>query len=153
MTLNNKKGLQLSNMIIMMLITVAITSGFFIWISNGITQYSVTPPDGYNESFTRIQNIYTDIDNNLQETQTKLNNTQGNSNFIDYFGFIINAGLSAAKTTVGVMSSMGVLVEVAVDESALGAYGDLIRILFLIAIIVVFIVGILLNFIIKSGRE
>lgn len=153
MLFGNKKGLQLSNMIIGMLFTVAIVSGFFIWISDGITQYSATAPTDYNQSFERVKNISAALEDDLRDTQSTLNNTKGNDNFLDYFGFLINAGYSAGKTAVNSITSMGELVDVAIEQSALGAYGDLLKSLILLTIITIFIIGILLNFILKSGRE
>ena len=154
----NKKGLQLSNIIIGMLLTVGVMLGYFAWISDGITQYGVNTPSEFNESFNTMYGVYGNLSLIINNTQQQLNtpdanSPQGFSQTFDFLGYFFNAGYRAAQTAMTAMGSMFAIVDVSISTSVLGSYGDIIKGLLLLGIIVIFIIGILLNYIIKSGRE
>lgn len=152
----NKKGLQLSNMILGMLLTIAVITGFSLWIADGVTQYSSSPPSGYNTSFARITEESTNLGKQLTNASKQLDTinseTQGNR-VLDFLSFFFDAGYRAAQIAVLSIGSMNTFVDVAISETPLGEFGNLLKILAYAALLAVFIIGILLNFIIKSGRE
>lgn len=152
----NKKGLQLSNMIIGLLITVAITMGFFVWLSDGITQYASTVPSDYNSSFLRIQGIYGNLSSNINQSYEELQDVSSQTEgvtVVDFLSFFFNAGYRSAKIAALSITSMFSVGDAAVSVIPLGSYADLLKGLLFLGIIVIFAIGILLNFIIKSGRE
>jgi hypothetical protein len=144
-------------MLIGNIIIIGIVTGLFIFISDGITQYGVTAPEGYNESFSKITNTQIDLINNLNATYDDLNNvdssTTGSTGNTDFLGFFFNAGYTGARTATGSITGVNTMIDVAIGGLPLGSYGAVLKTLFLTAIVVVVIIGILLNFIIKSGRE
>jgi hypothetical protein len=154
--IKDKKGLQLSSMIIGLLLTISLTAGLFIWLSNGITGYDASPPSGYNQSFLKIQDAYGDLSQNVNQTYNELQDisseTGGNS-VTDFLGFFFGAAYRSANIAAQTIGSMFSIGDSAVDSIPLGEYGNLLKGLLFLGIIVVFAIGILLNFVIKSGRE
>lgn len=149
--------MQLSKIIVGNLVIIAVVVGIFTFISDGINQYGAVAPDGYNESFTKIANTQTELLGNLNQTYEDLNNvdsstTAGGSN-TDFLGFFFSAGYTAARTAIASISGTNTMVDVAIGSLPLGNYGQVLKSLFLMGILAVIVVGILLNFIIKSGRE
>lgn len=154
--IKNKKGLQLSHMIIGMLVIIGIMMGYFYWITDAVNQYGIAQPSGANDSFYKINNTVSQIDTLLVNTSTELNqiNSRNNNNIaLDFISFFFDAGYRAAKVATLSIGSMNVFVDVAVDTAIPGTYGSLVKNLLLLGIIVIFVIGILMAFIIKSGRE
>ena len=149
--------MQLSKIIIGNLVIIAVVVGIFTFISDGINQYGVVAPDGYNESFTKIGDTQTDLLGTLNQTYDDLNNvdssTTGGNSGTDFLGFFFSAGYTAARTATGSISGTNTMIDVAIGSLPLGSYGGVLKSLFLLGILAVIVIGILLNFIIKSGRE
>ena len=149
--------MQLSKIMIGNFVVIAIVVGLFTFISDGINQYGAVAPDGYNESFTKIANTQTDLLGNLNQTYDDLNNvdssTTGGSGNTDFLGFFFSAGYTAARTATASISGTNTMIDVAIGSMPLGGYGQVLKSLFLLGILTVMVIGILLNFIIKSGRE
>ena len=148
--------MQLSKMLIGNIIVIAIVTGIFIFISDGINQYGVVAPDGYNESFVKIANTQQNLIDNINSTYDDLNNVESSTTgggSTDFLGFFFNSGYTAARTAIGSISGVNTMIDVAIGSLPLGNYGAILKVLFLGAIFIVMTIGILLNFIIKSGRE
>lgn len=159
----NKKGLRLSNMIIGMLLTVGVMMGLFAWMVDGVNNYGVNPPDDYNESFFKIQGVYGNLSENIGESYNQIQNIStntGSSGVVDFLGFFFSSGYRAAQTAVKSISSMFTLTDIAISETPISQnlpngtnYADLLKGLLWLGLVVVFSIGILLNYVIKSGRE
>jgi hypothetical protein len=145
--------MQLSKIIIGSLLTVLVMAGLFIYFGSGITTYSSTIGSGFdNSSFVKIANISNKIGQTVNETESELNAGSSGS-VLDFVGYFFNKGYQAAKVSIAVVEGEYILVNEALNIGVLGTYGTIIKSILTIAILVVFTIGILLAFIIKSGRE
>jgi hypothetical protein len=145
--------MQLSKIIIGTLAVNLIVVGFFFYIASGANTYTSISSTGYNnESFIKIGEVYKSINSTIQESESELNNTKSDS-ITDFLGYFFNKGYQAVKITLQVISSEYTLVDASVTNLPLGQFGAVVKSILIIMILVVFSVGLLLAFIIKSGRE
>lgn len=147
--------MQLSKIMIGMFVIIAIVTGLFTFISDGITRYGVTVPAGYNDSFAKITGTQSSLTSNINATYDDLNNIDSSNSggITDFLGFFFNAGYRAAKTATGSITGINTMVDVAIGSLPIGGYGATLKVLFMGGILVAIVIGILLNFVIKSGRE
>lgn len=150
--------MQLTKMNVGIIVIIAVITGLSFFITDGIVQYGIEAPEGYNNSFDTIRNTQSSLYQNINSTYGALqdvdsNTATGSSGSTDFLGFFFNAGYTAAQTATGSITSVNTMIDVAIGSSGLGEYGAILKNLFLAAILVVMVIGILLNFIIKSGRE
>lgn len=156
--LKNKKGIQLTKIIVGQLLVISVIMGIYLFLNAGINEYVSSPPAEYNESFLRIKGIYGNLSETLNKTNTELGDIDSSTGGVvdtvnDFLGFFFNAGYRAARVAGLSIGGINTMIDVALSEVALGSYGDLLKGLLLLGVIVVFVIGIFLNFIIKSGRE
>lgn len=146
--------MQLSKIIIGQLLLVIVAAGFLVFISDGVSKYSVTVPAGYNETLLKFQNNLNNISNSIGTTRDNLNvNTNGGlgiNSITDFVGYFFNAGYKAMKTVTAVVELNFDLIDVVVDNAFPGTFGDIVRVVFVIIILVVIMIAILMRTLTKG---
>jgi hypothetical protein len=149
--------MQLSKIIIGQLAIILVVIGLFYFISDGISSYSATPPSGYEDSFNRINSTFAELSTTINQTNDELGDIDTSGGILgsvtDFIGYFFNSGYKAAKVAALSYKGVNEMVDVSIGQMGLGSYGGLLKGVLLAMILVVFAIGILLNFIIKSGRE
>lgn len=127
---NSKKG-ELSNIVLGLLFTVAFVTLYFSWIGDGITQYGVTPPSGYNESYYIVQGVYSNLSVKINQTYDQLqainSDTGGIAQVVDFLGFFFSSAYRAAQIAVRSVLAMFGLVDVSISNLPLGTNGAILK--------------------------
>lgn len=145
--------MQLHKIFIGMLVVILVSFAFVLYIGEGVTIYSNTQTDTYNNTgFVRISNQYGKLNSTIYDAKAGAENASSQNplaNFIDiYFG----GGLKAIKTAVVGAETVDTIIDVSVTETV-GDYaiGKMVKNTAYAIVLVAFFIGILLYVIV--GRE
>lgn len=144
---------QLSNIIIGVLLIGLITSGIGIFLGNVALNYSVDNVE--NHTFMQVFiNESASTRDLMEQTEEKLLQVEDDeSSVFDRIGAFFRGGYDAVKLLFSNFGSLSRIVNTGVSEiDFLGAFGNILSSTIIAIILVVFAIGLLLNYLIKSDR-
>ena len=144
--------MKLHEIIIGQILVIAVISGIFLFMNDGINQYNPTVPDQYNATFVRIQSVIGDINKTASDTRDSLTSLSTQSGITDYLGFFFNSAYNTVKLVVKIPLGMMTFVDEGINNIPMGGYDSLLKTYLYVAIIVFVFIGILMHAIIKSDR-
>lgn len=133
---------------------ILIVSAFFIFLADGINVYAPSAvPSAYNQSFVAIKEQLDSISNLTNATNTALKvkpPTNPLSGILDFIGFFFSAGYQALQIAVQSVNLNVLMVSQATDVIVGGTeYGNLLKAVGLVLLLIVIIIGILMSIIFK----
>lgn len=143
--------MRLSNILIGISLMILVSTGFLLFLTNGVTKYNPAVPANYNDSFIKIQANLDELASISNETNDKLVDVKSDGNIVtDFLGFFFGKGYQAVQTLINGVKLNVVILDASVDNGleATG-FGGTIKAVGLL-LISIFIILMLLAFIIKS---
>lgn len=127
-------------------------TGIMIFFTGGIATYGVT--DYNNTSMIKVTNSFNTIQEATNNTQTKLLNLQtqeGDQNKLDLF---FTQAYDGAKTIGASMSALFAITDAGLSDTTpgLSKFGSSLKLYLTLMILIVFIIGFLMYFIIGKDR-
>jgi hypothetical protein len=142
----------LHKLLIGTLLVGLVVSGLMLFLSGGVTTYGMT--DYNNTSMSKVSSAFTDIQDATNATQEKLMRLQtqeGDQNKLDLF---FTQAYDGAKTIGASMSALFTITDAGLSDTTpgLGVFGGTMKLYFMLMILIVFIIGFLMYFIIGKDR-
>lgn len=144
--------MKLHEIMIGMVMTVAIVTGMFIFISDGVVQYNPVIPSDWNRSFVAMQGVIDDINQTTSEMRDGLTSIETKSGETDYLGAFFNNAYNSIKLAITVPLGAMTMVDAGLSELPLGAFGIPLKTYLYTSLIILVFVGILMHAVVKSDR-
>ena len=139
---------RLSYILLGVILTGLIISGFTVWLSEGVTTYS---PSDYNESQISAFNKMEELTVKLNRTRTEISELDGN-NPLDVIGNFFTSGYQTIVVYISSIDIVGSLIGEGIKNLPLGEYGSVLQTGLWLMLITLILIGVFMHFIIKSDR-
>lgn len=145
--------MNVTNIIMGMIILVLVSTGFLLFLVEGVKTYAPTVPSDYNKSFVHIQENMDDMSSIANESDSQIMSTVKSIPIVgDFLGFFFGQLYQGSKVMLKTLGLHGVIVNDAI-ESGLSHTGMGSTITNVAGLIILFTTLLfLLHFVIKSDR-
>lgn len=137
---------KISTLMYGMIFVMVLIAGFSLFISEGVTTYSGSQLDSFdNSSFEAIQSKSTSLTNNINQTSAALTGITAGGNLVDFVGYFFNAGYGALGTFVSGAELTNTVIDQAIMNTlgVTGAFATIVKGLFFSIILIIIIVVLL----------
>lgn len=142
---------QLSNIIISIVLLGLVMTGIGLFVGDAAVKYSQESlDDGFVNVFINESSKTSDL---MSEAQEKMLTVEDDAGVLDRLASFFRGGYDAAKVLFNSFTSFGRMINTGVNNIPfLGGFGTVLSTSLVAIVLIILLVGILLNFLIKSDK-
>lgn len=145
--------MKLHTIFIGVIFSIVIFSGLYLYLIDGAEQYgSDNLPADFNRSYVLVKNQLDAINSTTSSIRTQLENTDTQSNILDFLGFFFNAGYQALKSSLSLVGTFFLFIDESLNVLGGGVMGPILKTALYGSVIVIFFVAIIMQALVKGDN-